>query len=53
MADPGKNHFEEGDGEDGEDLGLADLPDGGHAEAAIKVDVQLHSVEWLQKFQDS
>ena len=31
-------------------LGLADLPDGGHAQAAIKVDVQLHPGERLESF---
>ena len=31
-------------------LGFADLPDGGHAQAAIKVDVQLHPGERLQSF---
>ena len=33
-----------------ENLGLADLPDGGHAQAAIKVDVQLHPGERLESF---
>ena len=31
-----------------QNLGLADLPDGGHAQAAIKVDVQLNPGEGLK-----
>ena len=43
-----ENHSEEA-GEDVANLVLADLPDGGHAQAAVKVDVQLHPGERLQR----
>ena len=43
-----ENHSEEA-GEDVVNLVLADLPDGGHAQAAVKVDVQLHPGERLQR----
>ena len=40
-------------GEDVANLGLADLPDGGHAQAAVQVDVQLHPGKRLQRFKFS
>ena len=50
MTNPGKNHdHSEEDGEDGANLGLADLPDGRHAQAAVEVDVQLHPGKRLQR----
>ena len=51
VTNPGKNHdHSEEDGEDGANLGLADLPDGRHAQAAVEVDVQLHPGKRLESF---